>query len=881
MGRVGAAIGVFVLVVVLPVALGTSMFRLGQFEFIGAMAMVAVGLNVVTGYAGQLSLGPGAIFGISAYTVAVAATHWSWAANLLVMAGIGVLSAAVVGALIAIPALRVSGFYLGMATLLIAAAVPIVAQNLSITGKTGGILLITDPTFHQSPSGRGLYVLTVAVVAVLVLLSLGLSRSPTGRRFQALRSSEELAASVGIVGYRTKLSAFVLSAVPAGLGGVFYVYTQQVVSPGSASPNLSVYLLMAAVIGGFGTVTGPVIGAAIVFGLSEFLGGLAQYEGLVFGLLLIVVVELLPEGIVGIRRRWETFMGSRVGAALRNRVGRPGPHPASHRGVRNDIGTGLEGAASRAPGTDTRTGWSGPGTAPGPALEVRGLCRAFGGVLAVDGVDLRVEPGQLCALIGPNGSGKTTVINLITGFYRADDGDVMLGDEQLAGRSPADIARHGVTRTFQAPKLHLAGTVAENVMVAADRDGGCSAVESLLRVGRGRRVAAQVRASAQGYLDLLGIGAYAAEPAGEVPHGIQRMVELARAAALRPRYLLLDEPAAGLTSAETTALGAAIRRLADSGVGILLIEHNVPFVLDLAEHVTVLHRGKVLAAGAPEIVSRNPDIARVFLGSQTVDDEGVAPTAPLAGEGTGTGTSRARLSVRDLRAGYGQMEVVSSVSWTVEPGEVVALVGRNGAGKTTTLRAAVGLRDGRFAGTVHLGARDITALSPSRIVESGVVLVPEGRRLFRSMSVRDNLRLGSFVHRRDRSDRSAADLEHVFELFGALRSFLDKPCGQLSGGEQQMVAIGRAMMARPAVLLLDEPTSGLSPAASESLYVALRALAGQGVGILVVEQSVERALRSSDRIILMENGRILQEGRSDAVSGDELARAIVGVGEPA
>lgn len=237
------------------------------------------------------------------------------------------------------------------------------------------------------------------------------------------------------------------------------------------------------------------------------------------------------------------------------------------------------------------------------------------------------------------------------------------------------------------------------------------------------------------------------------------------------------------------------------------------------------------------------------------------------------------LEVSDLHAGYGRMEVVFGVSWNLTSGEVVALVGRNGSGKTTTLRAVVGLRDGPFSGVVRVDKADLTRLGPSRMVESGVVLVPEGRRVFRSMTVGENLRLGAFTRRKGPPGRLDDAYEEVLTLFPALRGFLRKTCGSLSGGEQQMVAVGRAMMAAPRFLLLDEPTAGLAPAVCDELYGAIRALASSGKGILVVEQSVERALQGSDRTYVMDHGQIEREAPSASLTGEELEVAILGTQE--
>jgi ABC-type branched-subunit amino acid transport system ATPase component/ABC-type branched-subunit amino acid transport system permease subunit len=640
--RPGAFVAFFAAIGFGPLVAGVSTVTLTQFEFILCLSMVVIGLNVVMGFAGQLSLGPGAIFGVAGYAAALVAAHAVAGGGLPIMVAAGIVAACVAGVVIGVPALRVGGFYLGMTTLLLAAFVPLVATNWNFAGSTGGIELIAISSFVQQPSGTALYLLIVGVVFVLSVLAWSTRHSRIGRRFSALRSSEELAASLGVSSYQTKLLAFVLSAVPAGLGGAFLVFSHQTISPGSINATLSVYILAGAVIGGLGTIVGPVVGGAIVFGLIQFLGGFAEYEGIIFGCLLILVVELAPEGLMGVRGRigeaaTRLFARRRsiLPPALRGRLmGAPHRRAAFEHGTAGtDILSpgpfdelpsplhaglhqpGLARSASIRGSTPVSLEPERPaGPAGGSALEVRGLSRSFGGVQAVDGVDLTVRPGHLSALIGPNGSGKTTIINLVTGFYRPDAGTVTIGGEHLERRSAAWIAGAGVARTFQAPKLMLEDSVLENVMVASDKRIRCSDAESVLRIGRGRSATRVSASSATAALAELGIARYASEVAGEVPHGIQRLIEMARAVAVRPRFLFLDEPAAGLTPAEIAVLVAAIRSLTAAGVGVLLVEHNVRVVLDLAEEVTVLHQGLKIASGTPEIVRTDPEVIRVFLG---------------------------------------------------------------------------------------------------------------------------------------------------------------------------------------------------------------------------------------------------------------------------
>jgi branched-chain amino acid transport system permease protein len=601
-----------------------SGFVLGQLETVAVMTMVVVGLNVVTGYAGQLALGPSAVFGVGAYAAALVALHLPALGDLGAMCAAGVLAAAALGVLAGVPALRVSGFYLGMTTLLLAAALPVVASHLSLTGRSGGIELIADPRFHQQPGGTVLYGVTWAVLLALVGATALLARSRLGRRFVALRSSEQLAASCGVSGYRTKLVAFLLAAVPAGLAGAFYVFTEQFVSPGSASATLSIYLLAAAVIGGLGTVAGPLVGGAVVFGFTEFFGGLQQEQGIVYALLLIAVIGVLPEGVVGARGRvLRRIVGKALAATQAPRMARAAPTPPAGQVA------GPPSAAEAPPAAEARarpcaserrfgealgTGLLAPRTTPA-ALVLEGVVKAFGGVEALSGVDLVVEPGTVHALIGPNGSGKTTALNVASGFHRPDRGSVRLGERRISGAGPAAIAQLGVARTFQTPKLLDEGSMLDNVLLGTEVALGKGLAASALRLPAGLAAEREARARALACLGAVGLAQHAFEAAAEAPHGVQRLVELARALASAPGTLLLDEPAAGLSAAELALLEAVVREAAASGVAVLLVEHNLPFVLRVARRITVLHQGRVVAHGGPDEIREDPLVRAIYAGS--------------------------------------------------------------------------------------------------------------------------------------------------------------------------------------------------------------------------------------------------------------------------
>jgi len=602
--RVTGSVGLVVtaLLVAWPYLGHSQQYQLTRLEYIFTGLMVAIGLNIVTGFAGQLSLGPGAVFGIGGYAAAVLANDHPTVIGLVGMCAVALVAAALVGVVIGVPSLRVGGFYLGMTTLFFALLVPTVAGNMVLTGKERGISLLANIDFRQRVAGVGLYQVTLAVVVVLVVASWLLLESRTGHRFVTLATSEELATSLGIPGYRTKLLAFLLSALPAGLGGAFYAYTQQFISPGSVSPQLSIYLLAACVVGGFGTVLGPYVGGLVVIGLSQYLGGFAQYEGIIFGALLVVFAVGLPEGIMGfdptriVRARPPWLHALRLpGTAVPTPPARRGPTVARRGSAKpGQAATVLVGAAS-------------------VPLSIHGVARAFGGVQALDDVDLVVRPGTVHGLIGSNGSGKTTLLNVVSGFHGGDRGAILLGDVRIDRWPSHRIAAAGIARTFQTPKLVARASLLDNVAVAAEqprREVGGGAARR--RRGRSKR---EARADALECLRVVGLAELADQRAGEQPHGTRRLVEVARALASRPSVVLLDEPGAGLSAAEVDVLRDVILAVARAGVSVLLVEHNVPLVVEVADEVTALHEGRRIASGSPDAVTADEEVIRAFLGT--------------------------------------------------------------------------------------------------------------------------------------------------------------------------------------------------------------------------------------------------------------------------
>jgi len=519
------------------------------------------------------------------------------------------------GLIIGLPALRVGGFYLALVSLFAALAIPTVAQQWGVVGADTGIPLYAVSGFAPEINGEELYVIVVSVVLLATLFSWALVHSRVGHRFVALHTSQQLATSIGIRSYRTQLLAILISSTMAGLAGGLYVYTQQFFAPGSSSVQFAVLLLAGMTIGGMGTITGPLIGSVIILGINQFFTSFQQYNGIVFGVLLLLFAVFLPNGLMA----RITVLSERLGI---NVPRRPGAAPA----VAPAVAPLVAPVAAPVPEPTAATAMTAKPAAGLPAwppvlgasdaspLVVEGAKRTFGGVTAVDDMDLTITRGQIHGLIGSNGSGKTTLLNLISRFYSLDAGQIRIGATRLDNQPPHAVARAGVARTFQSPKLMLRESALENVVPAVELRIRCTGAESILRLPRGVRANRQARTEALEVLQALGLQHVIDQRASALPHGTRRLVELARAIALRPSFVLLDEPAAGLSPVELEMVAEVCQNLARSGVGVLLIEHNVPMVLSIADTVTCLHQGKRLFQGTPAELRADTSVASVFLG---------------------------------------------------------------------------------------------------------------------------------------------------------------------------------------------------------------------------------------------------------------------------
>jgi branched-chain amino acid transport system ATP-binding protein len=781
--------------------------------------VVTTGLNILAGSSGQVSLGQAGFYALGAYTGAIVSvrTDLSFWIALPLAAALG----AIVGMVLGRGALRVSGPYLAMVTISFGIIVEHgLIEWTALTGGFGGITGIPRP--HLGPLLLTLpryYYLVLTTALASLLLAKNLARSPWGRALVAVRDSETAAAAVGLDPHRIKTTAFAIGAAFAAVGGCLYAFLANFVSPDSFTLQTSILFLLVVLFGGLGRVLGPVVGSVALIVLPELLHGVADYRLVLYGALLLGSIYFLPEGVAGAvaRRRPDRL---RVEEA-------PEPwRPAA--GARSE-------------------------TLAAEDAEVR-----FGGIAALAGTSLALRPRTVHGLIGPNGAGKTTLLNVLTGFYRPTAGALRLGARSLAGEPPHRIARAGVARTFQTTQLFESMRVMDNVAVglAGARTG--SLASALLGTPAVRRGEAHLRAEARGVLAFVGYPGEVEEVARNLPFGHKRLVEIARALATGPHALLLDEPAAGLAPAEIAELARLIVRIRAAGVAVLLVGHHMDLVMGASDTVTVLNQGRRIAEGTPAEVQRDAAVREAYLGPGR-DDRSAPASTSVRDEGGRTGATEAvppLLDVRDLAVAYGRMAVVHGVSLRVRPGEIAVILGANGAGKTTALRAITGLlRPAR--GSIRVAGKEIAHRAPHWIARHGIAMVPEGRLIFPDQTVLDNLRLGAHT-RRDRD--VASDLERQLQRFPVLRERLPQLAGTLSGGEQQMLAIARSLMARPRLLLLDEPSLGLAPRMTEAVFAALRELRDEGLTLLVVEQMAELALDLADRAYVLEQGRLVADG---------------------
>jgi branched-chain amino acid transport system permease protein len=573
------------LVLSLPIVfgpwLGLEGEHMQQLMNIGLLTLVLSGFNLSFGYGGQLAVGQAAMYAVGGYVAAILAVHGHDMALTVVAAAVG---AAILGFVSGLPGLRLAGWGLAMTSFFLVLLLPDAVDILKgTTGGLDGLTGVPSPVlFGYALTRNGFYLTEMVLVVAWIVAMRNMVVSRHGNAWLVLRESPVLAQSLGINVMRLKLMSYVLGAVPAGIAGALFAYMTGFVSPAYFTFALAVSIIAGSILGGSQSVYGAVLGATLLEILTTQSTSFADHAYVAYGVMLVLGGVLLSAGIAGVARN------------LLHRLARIGGTPAEF----------VEGEALRIAMPAMK----------GKRLELVGVSKSFSGVHALNDVSITAEAGQITGLIGANGSGKTTAINVISGFYRPDHGQVLLGGEAVQRHSPHSIARRGVARTFQTPIVPATMTTLEVVAAARYISDYASLPSAILRLPKFRRVRAADREEAYRILEVLGIGDLAEKPASSLPLGSRRLVEVARAIARDPSVLLLDEPASGLDHREVLQLADVIRRVSAAGATVLLVEHNFEMICAVADNIFVLEFGSLLASGTPEEIRTSEAVARSYLG---------------------------------------------------------------------------------------------------------------------------------------------------------------------------------------------------------------------------------------------------------------------------
>ncbi|MFI9777557.1 ATP-binding cassette domain-containing protein [Streptomyces sp. NPDC051956] len=758
--------------------------------------VLVLSVNLLAGWAGIWSIAHPAFFALGAYFASYGSTH-GWFLEAVVLGAAG--CAAAFGAFLGGAGARFSMLYLALLTLAFTmVSLEVMGQWTDVTGGDQGVPMeeLHSALGLGTLSSAGTQAQYIAVGVAGVALAVGALARPGALRMRlvAAKSHPLAARSVGIAPEAQSALAFAVSAVFAALAGVLLALVVGFVSPDPFSLALAISLIAACVLGGAGTLVGAVVGGAYLTWAPTAAETLGVAQPILQGVVLIAALVFLPGGVVPF-----------LGRALRRLLGRTTAKPPA-----------LVEAAEQVPP---------PVPAPVPSapelLRVDDVGVSFGGVKALEGATMTVRAGETVAIIGPNGAGKTTLLNVLSGLV---GGGRVTGSAQYAGKpllkSRATARRRlGIGRTFQHAETFPELTVAENILCTH------------------RRVTAHHRARAAELLESVGLAPFADRRPADLPFGLHKRLDLARALAEEPQLLVLDEPFGGLDAGERTLLAREIVRQQQRGTAVVIIDHVLDDLFAVAHRVVAFDFGRPVGEGLPGTILDDPRVRTSYLG-QGGDRVELPPRDDLA---------TSAVHIKGVDHSYGGVAALRGIDLTVAQGSVLGVVGANGAGKSTLgqiLHGTLAPTHGR-----RTADRDLRS-----------ALVPEGRALFKTLSLRENLEVAAYAAGIKGAELRARLAQTGEWLPPRLRERMGMPAAGLSGGEQQILAIARALMAQPDLLIVDEPALGLSPAMVTEVYARLGRLARDGMTVVLLEQSLTRAASACHEVVVLHDGRIAAQG---------------------
>ncbi len=817
-------------VIALPFALRLLGLSLNTGTMVVALAVAAMGLNLCIGYTGLVSFGHGTWFGIGAYAAGLIQLHL-FPGEIWLPLLASTIVVAIASALTGVIILRRRGVYFSLLTLALAALTYTTAFRWSdVTGGEDGLGGLKRGSIGTIGLDDALnYYIVVALIGVVVLyVLLRLVRSPFGHVLVAIRENQLRATFQGYPVERYKLAVFVISAVVTGLAGGLIAFQNYLVSAEAVSVSFSGELLAMVVIGGMRSMLGPALGAMFFILFRELFSIWTPNWLLWFGLIFVGFVMYSSGGLVGI---WQTL----------SRRFWPAPEEAAAMS-RRKIYEGVP-----------LPGFLVPEGLKGTVLEVKDVSKHFGGIRAVSNASLQIGAGEIHALIGPNGAGKTTLFNLISGLFPVDSGRIRLNGEEVQNIPSELICHRGLTRSFQITNLFRGLSIYENLRLSLQ-------AQSHGRFNFWRDIDSypDIHCETAELIKFLGLQGIERIEGGELSYGGQRLVDLGIALGSKPKVLLLDEPLAGLAAAERERVSNLIKNVA-ANIPVLIVEHDIDRVLSFSQAVTVMNQGEVLMTGSPDAVRADRRVQEIYTGTgiPEVEHSRSDAAAEAAAE---------IMRLDRVNTFYGKSHILHNAALDVREGEIVALLGRNGAGKSTLLKALAGLIP-TVSGTIEYEGRSITGLPAPDIARLGIGYVPQGRGLFAGMTVRENLSLGRLARKTDGSHGVAWSEEKILEYFPRLKERMDVAADYLSGGEQQMVAVARAMSGNVKLLLLDEPFEGLAPAVILELFKVFDLLRRQ-TSIVIVEHNLDLVLALADRVFALERGAVFHQGPASPLLTD-------------